>query len=182
MRKRTLAKRYARALVDIGKEDGAYERYGNELRDIVGVFSSNPALYRVLMNPVYGLGERQALTGKICSTLGISPIVKKTIALLVERRDIAIIADMAEAYSAMEDDIAGRVRAEVELPFDPTPGLLQAIKDRIKQETRRDALLSVKKNPALIGGAVIRIGNVILDGSVRGQLERMREKLLEGAI
>ncbi len=180
MRKGSIARRYAQALIDIGREDNAHERYGHELRELVAVFKGNPLLYKILMNPMYNLDERKAVTDKLCDNLGASEIIKKFVGLLVERRNLRLLEEIGSAYARLEDDLAGRVRAEVHAPDELGEALLQAIRERLKKETNKDVVLSFRKRPELIGGFVVRMDNLVLDGSIKAQLENMKEKLLEG--
>src|SRR3989338_5170978 len=89
MKKSAVAKRYAKALLEIGRE----------LEDISAVFSDNPELKRFVLNPMYKLEDRQGLVEKAANTLEFSPVVKKFLAVLVETRGIGIIEGISRAYS-----------------------------------------------------------------------------------
>lgn len=176
----SVARRYAKALIAVGKEDGAYANYGKELRTALGVFSGAPELYKVLLNPMYRIQERLALVTKAAESAKLSNAVTRLLIILVERRKIMLLVDVVAAYSRLEDELAGRIRALVESPVDLTQPALDAIRDRIKVSTGREVVVTFHKNPALIGGLVIKIDNTILDGSLKTQLELMKEKILQG--
>ena len=101
--------------------------------------------------------------------------------ILVEKKGIKLLHDIDAAYSKMQDELSGRLRVEVQAPAPITDAILGSIKDKIAAETKKEAIVSFSARPELIGGMVIRIGNTILDGSVKTQLEKAKEKLLEGA-
>jgi F-type H+-transporting ATPase subunit delta len=180
MRKPALAKRYATALVSIGKEDGNIEKYGKELSTIARSFKENPALYKTLLNPMYPLKERTALAEEIFAWAG-NP-VKRLLSLLIERRDIRLVEAVAERYTRMEDELVGRIRVAVYAAAPLEPAQFEEIKGKIESSTGKRALVSFEKRPELLGGLFVRIGNRVIDGSVKTQLERAREKLLEGVI
>ncbi len=182
MRATALARRYARALIKIGQEEASYEKFGRDLRNFLAVFKGNPELYRVLLNPMYKLEERTGLTEKLSENLGVTDAVKRFMGLLVESRKIRLLEGICIAYFKMEDELAGRLKVTVETPVVLDPALRDAIKKKLREETKREVVLSFEKNEALIGGVVLKIGNTILDGSLRGQLERVKEKMLERAV
>lgn len=180
--KNATAKRYAKALIEIGKEDRSYESYGKELRTVVALFKGSPEALKVLLNPMYKIEERKALMDSISASVGASATVAKFFSILVANRNIRAIEGISEAYSRFEDELAGRLRVVVESPVELGGPLLEEIKRKISSATGKEALVSFSKNPALLGGLVVRMENTILDGSLKTQLERMREKILEGAL
>ncbi len=180
MRKTTLAKRYAEALIEIGKEEERYERYGEELRKVAAAFGSAPALYKVLLNPMYRIETRKAIVEELAKELTLSAVVVKFLSLLVERRHTRLVEEIAKQYSQMEDRLAGRIRVTVEVAKGVEEEMVRAVKEKIEKESGSRVILSIRQNPGLIGGLIIKIGNTIFDGSIKTQLERMKEKLLEG--
>ncbi len=180
MRKTTLAKRYAEALIDIGREDGSYEQYGEQLRSANTVFESFPELYKVLLNPMYRIETRKTIVEELGKRLGLSQVVVKFLCLLVERRHIRLLEEITKQYSQLEDRLAGRIRVTVEVAEGVEEGLINEVKEKIERESGNRVILKTLHNPDLIGGLIIKIGNTIFDGSIKTQLERMKEKLLEG--
>ncbi len=89
---------------------------------------------------------------------------------------------ISSAYSKIEDELAGRIKVNIETAVELDEGCLKEIRKRLQEITGKEVVLSVEKNPALIGGLVFRIGNTILDGSIKTQLEKVKEKIIQGAI
>jgi len=79
----------------------------------------------------------------------------------------------------MEDDLSGRIKVNVETTVELNEGRIAEIRKRLQEITKEEVILSVEKNPALIGGLVFRIGNTILDGSIKRQLERLKEGITQ---
>ncbi|MBI5643034.1 MAG: ATP synthase F1 subunit delta [Deltaproteobacteria bacterium] len=180
--KSSAARRFAKALVEIAREEKALDNYGKELRTTLALFKGNPNLYKVLLNPMHKIEERAALITGIAESLKLSPFVARFLNILVVTRNIKLLELIAESYSRFEDDISGRLRANVEAPNDLEPALLEDIKKKIGSAAGKEVIISFRNNPALIGGLVIRIDNTILDGSLKTQLELMKEKILEGVV
>jgi F-type H+-transporting ATPase subunit delta len=182
MKKTALARRYALALIKIGREDASYERYGKDLRGLLAVFTGSPELYKVLLNPMHELEERKSLAAEVGAKLGVSEYVARFLGLLVESRKIAILEEICTAYFKMEDELAGRLRVTVEAPVEPGEDAKEAIRKKLEGDTGKEVILGFEKNPDLIGGMVIKVGNNVIDGSLRAQLAGVGEKMLRGAL
>ncbi|MFQ5735340.1 MAG: ATP synthase F1 subunit delta [Thermodesulfobacteriota bacterium] len=180
--KSATSKRFAKALIEVGREDGAYKEYGRELRTALAVFSGTPELYKVLLNPMYRIEERQGLIAKLSDSLKLSRSVSRFLNILVDTKHIKQLDDICSAYSTLEDELSGRLRAVLESPVDIPAELVDEIRKKLSESTGREVIISFSKNPALIGGLVIRLDNTILDGSLKTQLELMKEKILEGVV
>lgn len=180
--KSSVAKRFAKAIIEIGVEEKAYEAYGKELRSVLAVFKGNPDLVKILLNPMYKLEERKGLIDKVSASVGLSPNVARLMGILVETRNISFLEEVVEAYSRLEDGLAGRLRATVEAPLELEGALVNEIKAKLGSLTGKEVILTYRHNPSLLGGLVLRIDNTILDGSLKTQLELMREKIIEGVV
>ncbi|MFZ3071764.1 MAG: ATP synthase F1 subunit delta [Thermodesulfobacteriota bacterium] len=181
MRKAAIARRYASALMGIGKVDSSYATYGSELANLIVVFVAEPALYKILLNPMHKLETRLELLGKVCEAAGVTETVKRFMEILVEKRSVRLLPDIDAAYSKMQDELSGRLRVEVQAPAVLTDAILDSIKAKLASETKKEVVVSFVVKPELIGGMVVKIGNRILDGSVKTQLDKAKEKLMEGA-
>lgn len=182
MRSSSLARRFAKALLEIGREDSAYENYGKELRTALAVFKGAPDLYKVLLNPMYKLEVRLSVMQKVSESLKLTAHVARFFNILVETRNIRMLEEIVTAYSKLEDALAGRLKATVESPAPLAQGLLDEIKKNLGGSTGKEVLITNRTNPELLGGLVIRIENTILDGSLKTQLAMMQEKILEGVV
>lgn len=176
------ARRYARALLDVGKETSAHVQYGREIRDALAVFAGAPELYKVLLNPMYKAEERLALMDKVSEAIKLSPNVARFLKVLVSSRNIRLLGDIVEAYGKLEDEASGRLRAVVESPIELSGDMLDKIKEKIRSAEGKEVALTFRLRPELIGGLVIKIENTVLDGSLRTQLERMKEKIIQGVV
>ncbi|HET9751417.1 MAG TPA: ATP synthase F1 subunit delta [Myxococcales bacterium] len=173
----SVARRYARALFALGLAEDRFEQYGNELSALLQAMKENRELGFLLGNPGYSQEQRKGAVDAAASALRLSPITVNFLRLLVDRQRIGDLASISRAYGAMVDEQAGRVRATVTSARPLSDDELSRVRDAIARMTGRTIVLESKTDPALIGGLVTQVGATQLDGSVRTQLERMREEL-----
>ena len=112
--KKTAAKIYAKALIEIAQEEKIYKEIGKELRSISSVFAANPELKKFALNPMYRLEDMHSLIKRVADALEISDTVKRFLAILTDTRGIGIIEEISAAYSILEDDLSGKIKATVE--------------------------------------------------------------------
>ena len=180
MKSLTIAKRYAKALVDIGKEDGNLEKYGQEMADMVELLNQTPELESVLTNPAIDSDSRQKVLDAILEKAGLSPMVNNFLRLLMERKRIDELRNIDTVYSRLTDEVKGITRAEV-LSATPLNDEDQArLKSVLQKMAGTDVKIEVQQEANLIGGVVARIGDLVLDGSVKTQLESLKDSLRRG--
>lgn len=180
--KSSASKRFAKALIEVGKEENSWDRYGKELRSVLAIFGGNPEIEKALLNPMYKLEDRLSLVEGVAASAGLSAEVAKFLGILVRTRNLRFLDEVVAAYSAYEDELAGRIRASVDAPTELPPPLVEEIRKKLSSLTGKDVVLTCNYNPLLLGGLVLKIGNTILDGSLKTQLELMKEKILEGVV
>jgi F-type H+-transporting ATPase subunit delta len=183
MTSRGAAARYARALFDtVLAEKGDVAGTYRELGQFVALVTSNAALARVLTNPAIPAPRKRGVVETLIGRAGaLQPSVAKLLLLLADRDRLALLPDLAEAYENRLMDHQQVVRAEL-VTAQPLPAdRVGAITAGLKSATGRDVQLETRVDPAIIGGAVARIGSTVYDGSILRRLERMRETLASAA-
>lgn len=178
--KEIVAKRYARALIQIGREDRQYEQYGHQLKAFEGVLQKSEELRDVMENPIYNKDQKKAIFNSLKDKLTLSPPVVNFITLLIDKGRLAYLSEIVRCYGRLTDQAAGRIRARVisAVPL-PEPSV-KVIQEKLTAVTGKEVLISVEENPELIGGIVTQVGDMIYDGSIRIQLRNMKEMLLKG--
>jgi F-type H+-transporting ATPase subunit delta len=175
----SIARRYARALLEIGVTQGTYENLGNDLTLLARLFQGSKDLQTALENPIFPLSQRKAVLDKLATRLGLRKEMRNFLMLLMDRGRIGQLPDMAREMAVLCDRQAGRVRATVAsarpLPEDTALALRGAIEKRLGKKV----ILERKEDPGLLGGIVTQVGDVVYDGSIRTQLERAKRELLE---
>jgi F-type H+-transporting ATPase subunit delta len=174
----SIARRYARALFGMGVDSGKFEQLGRELGDLASLWGGSAELRQALENPVFAAGEKRAVLEKLLPRVTPTPEVQRFVLLLLERRRIVLLPAIARAYQDMADAHLGRVRAQVTSAEPLAPPVLDRVRRALEQRTGKQVIVEASVDPDLIGGVVARVGDLILDGSVRTQLADLRAKLL----
>ena len=173
----SVARRYARALLSLGLEEGRHEQFGDELGAVLQALEKSPEAAVLLRNPGYTAGQRQGAVAALASSLKLSPLVVSFLRLLVDRQRIEDLAQIDRSYRALLDVEVGRVRATVTSAVPLSDQETARLRESIEKMTGRTIVLDTRTDPALIGGVVAQVGATQFDGSLRTQLERMRDAL-----
>src|SRR5665213_2657078 len=180
MTSRTAATRYARALFDVAlKEKVNLDEVEARLAAFVDLFTTFPLLEKVLVNPAVPTPRKRATVTELLTHMTVTPVVGKLLVLLAERDRLVLLPDLLEAYRLRLMDHQHVVRAQVTTATALSAERTGTIEKELAKATGRRVLLSTRVDPAIIGGLVTRIGGTIYDGSLTGQLARMKKKLVE---
>jgi len=175
-----IAKRYARALLDVAREGNAIEAIGRDLEAFVDVFAAQPALQGVLLRPWIKPAERQAVAREVAQRAGLGKVVQDFVSLVAGRGRADHFREMAAAYRALVDEALGRVTGEVRTAAPMTDDEKRRLSARLGQALGKQVVLAEVVDRSLLGGFVARVGSFVLDGSLDGQLQRMHERLARG--
>ena len=180
MKNLAVSRRYAKALILIGQEDGQAETYNDELAAMVGLFDDQDGFESALVNPLIKKGDRKQLLEAVIGATKVSDIMKSFLTLLFDKGRIGFLRDIASYYKDMADELKGVVKASVTSAAELSEDAVNKIKESLSKKTGKTVVLNVEQDPSLIGGVVTKIGDLVLDGSVKTQLINMRETLKKG--
>lgn len=175
-----LAKRYARALRDLAREQGALEAYGEELNRAVATFEE-PRLQVIVNSPAIDAEVRFGTATKVAASLGLSKSISNLIALLAERERLHLLPEVARWYENLVDQELGRARVTIRSAAPLGATEKSEIMELAKRLTKsKDVLAVTEVDPELIGGVILDVGGVVYDGSLRAQLARLTREMAEG--
>ena len=178
MTSRGAAIRYARALFDVAQKEASIEDVGRELSAFASVVAGHELLSRVLSNPAVPAPRKRAVVQDLLARSGtVSPVVSKLLLLLAERDRLALLPEIDRAYQARLMQHANIVRAELTTAVALPEDRVAELRNGLATVTGRQVQLETKVNPAIIGGAVARIGSTVYDGSITTQLQKVKERL-----
>jgi F-type H+-transporting ATPase subunit delta len=180
MKNLAVSRRYAKALILIGQEDGQAELYNEELESIVQLFDTQVAFEKALTNPLFNKNDRKKVLEAVLTATDLSAIMKSFMTLLFDKGRIGFIREIASYYKDLADELKGVVKAGIVSATELSADAVEKIKAALSKKTGKNIVLKVEQDPSLIGGVVTKIGDLVLDGSVRTQLINMRETLKKG--
>jgi F-type H+-transporting ATPase subunit delta len=175
----TAARRYAEAAFDLATRDNALDEYAEGLDLAASVVGQGAAL-EVLRNPARPLRQRADVVNALLASRVPEPVLK-LVGLLVERGRIDRLGDVAVEYRRMLDRERGIVQALARTALPLTDDETAALQQKVATMTGRTVNLKIEVDESLIGGITVRVGDTLYDASVRGRLERLRERLVAGA-
>lgn len=170
------AKRYAQAAFGIASDANAIPQWRSELNDVATVLAES-GLAPVLADTKLPLERRLSLVDR---ALDVSPLAMNFAKLLVSKGRSTEARAVAEAFDRMADEREGIAHASVTTAVELSPDQLNAISARLSQSLGRQVRARAVVDPSIIGGLVVRVGDKLVDGSIRTRLKRLRREL-EGA-
>ncbi|MFN2428260.1 MAG: ATP synthase F1 subunit delta [Candidatus Binatia bacterium] len=179
MSTRSSATRYARALLEVATKETDPVKAGDDLTAFATVVSQNDELRRALASPKVPASGKRAIVEAIGDKLKLATPVAKLLALLATRDRLDILDDLAVVYRERLQEQQHVVRADVTSAAPLDAARTKSLEARLASVTGRQIVLEASVDPTLIGGLVAKIGSTVYDGSVRTQLERMRERLTQ---
>ena len=180
MKNLAVARRYAKALLLISKEDGQTDAYRKELSGFAGLMAQENVLNQAITNPLYNANKRRNVLQAVLDSLGISKTMKSFLLLLFDKGRIGFIGSINEFYQKLADELKGVARASLISATELSEDTVQKIQAALSKKTNKKIILEVAQDRELIGGIVTKIGDLVWDGSIKTQLANMRETLKRG--
>ena len=175
---RALAERYAGALVDVALEKRQADQVKQELATFAALVRESPELHGFLANPAIGRAAKHAAIEQLVARIGASRTLRNYLFVIVDQRRAGLLVEIEEAFSRILDARQGITQAAVTSAAELTPGERAELVAVLGKLTGEKVQAQFATDATLIGGAVVRIGSTIYDGSVRTQLERMRAQMI----
>jgi F-type H+-transporting ATPase subunit delta len=179
-RRDTAARRYAEAAFEVAQRDDSVATWRRELGAAASV-CADPDVIRVLANPAIPLEERWPAAQRIFGTVAGQPVLN-LIGLMLRRGRIEELPRIAGEFRRLDNARQGITLAHVTSAAPLTESETRAVVERMEQFTGGRIEIDVAVDPSLLGGLVVRVGDRLIDGSVRGRLERLRNQLVSGAL
>jgi len=172
-----LGRRYAAALADVALEQKNADSIKRGLAAFADAFSSSADLRIFLESPAVDREAKQRILAALAARMGLDPAVRNFAYVLVDHRRTQMLREIQQA---LEDELNGRLgiaEAEVISARELNSKERQALAAALERRTGKRIQARYRQDKALLGGAVVRVGSTIYDGSVRQQLARLREQL-----
>ena len=175
---KALAERYAGALVDVAIENKQAEQMKQELAAFAAIVRESAELHAFLSNPTIARAGKHAAIEQLVARMGASRTLRNYLFVIVDQRRAGMLIEIEQAFSALLDARQGITQATVTSAANLTAEERVELDAALAKLTDRKVQARFTTNAALIGGAVVRIGSTIYDGSVRAQLDRLRARMI----
>ena len=179
-RSTTAARRYAEAAFEIALRDGTVEAWRRELDQAAEVLD-DPTIAEAVHNPAVATALREEAIAKGLGS-SVSANVLNLIRFMVRRGRIEELPRVAEEFRRLDDERNGVTHAIATSASPLEASEIQALTTRLEAMTGGKVELTVETDPSVLGGLIVRVGDRLIDGSVRGRLERLRSQLVSGAL
>jgi F-type H+-transporting ATPase subunit delta len=177
MLNQAVARRYARALFDLAQEKGVLEQVAGELELVAKIIETDGYLRAVMNDVLISPTQKHNLVEKVFGGK-VSALVLNFLFLVVRKRREANIPEMSRAFQDLANEARGVVEVEVRSAIELPEETVKALEGKLVAKLGKRVKFQTQVAPELIGGLVVRVGDTLMDGSIRTRLRRMRERLV----
>lgn len=174
-----ISKRYARAFFEIAEGEKKLEQYYAELKQFSSIVGENKDLGGFLANPVFDQESKKKVLGQIIGRLSLSKMTINFLNLLIDKKRIDVLPDIETCYRQLMDETLRKVRVTLKTAFPLSGDMQNYIVSNLKKMTGQEVEVTVEDDKNLLGGIVIGVGDTLYDGSIKNQLNNMRNLLGE---
>jgi F-type H+-transporting ATPase subunit delta len=177
LRAETVARNYAETVFELGERSGNVERYAELLDAIAAAVEQTPKVQAVLMSPRVPKSEKARLLGEALRDTPREFVL--FLQALVKRGRQQLLREIATEYMKLLDRKLDRVRAGVTLARNPDDKLKRTIQESLSQQLGKQVIPAFTVDPEILGGAIVRVGERVLDGSLRRRMTKLRRHLVK---
>ena len=168
---------YAQALLELADARNVTDQVAGDVRDIAQIIDGDPTFARYLADPTIGHVERSAKLDHVFAGKTAAVLVA-FLKLLSSKNRLGEFRGIATAFQQLLDKRAGNVDVEVTVPQEMTHDELEGVRQQISQKLGKNAHVKQKVDESIIGGLIVKVGDSLIDGSVKSQLETMKRRLV----
>jgi F-type H+-transporting ATPase subunit delta len=179
----SLARRYAKALLELGQEAGKADLFGTQLAAFVALLLANDSqLHAAMTNPSLTAAERKSVLEALIPRMAFDPMMVNFLRLVLEKERFAALPAISREYRSLADVLANRVRATVTTAAPASLALQSEIARALSSATGKTVVVQAEVDPSLLGGLVARVGGRVFDASLRTRLESLQVTLATTAL
>lgn len=177
MKNDILARRYAKALFVVGKEENALDDYAETLQSFADLYASTPEVVDGLTNRMYPADVRVKVMADIVESASVSAIMANFLNLLAEKNRAVVLPEIAATFQAMVDEERNICQGLVISAKELQPAMQEKAKETLEKITGKQVVLKTEIDASIIGGIIAKVGDLVLDGSIKTQLEGLKESI-----
>lgn len=172
-----VATRYARAIFELAQESGQKDTLVDEIDRAAAAYAASDELRSALENPLVAHSAKKAIVGEIADKLALSPTAKHALQLLSDRRRLRVLPEIARRLRELGDLGRGVVHAEVTSATTLSDSFYTRLQAQLEKSSGKRIVLDRKTDASLIAGVVVRVGDTLIDGSLRARLDSLKNAL-----
>ncbi|MCX7769868.1 MAG: ATP synthase F1 subunit delta [Proteobacteria bacterium] len=180
MIKLSSARRYAKTLIEIAQETGQMEKFSADMNILRQIIDNIPEFMQFIISPTIDINVRKETVKDILKKHNINDLIINLVLLVLDSGKAKLLPYICKLYQELEDFYLGRVRGLVRVPISISNEDLDLIKQKLEEKLNKKVILTTEIEPSLIGGIWVKVGDLIFDGTVRRQLEILKENLIKG--
>jgi F-type H+-transporting ATPase subunit delta len=170
---------YARSLFEVAQQEDSLDEIHEQLGEFADAVDGYRDLQVFLFSPYFSAQEKKESLGKLVE--GADDNLFRFLELLAERHRMPVIFRVRRAFDELWAEERKRLEVEITSAMELDDDTVESIGKRIEEQTGRDVQLSARVDEDVLGGIVLRVGNMVLDASVRARLERLRRQVTRAA-
>ena len=175
-----IARRYAKALVNLAEKGKDLDNAGKNLTAITVVYKENSELRQVLSDTKVSSMVKLEILKDVLNKIEASKLVDKFIRYLLAKRRIDFLPGIERAFNLLLQEKLGRIEAEVTAAHELPKETVRKLEKAISRYSGKNAEVNVTIDPSIIGGIITRIGSMVIDGSIHTQLNQIRQSIIRG--
>ncbi len=173
----SLARRYAKAVIELGQANNNADRMGSDLRSLAKAMKDSAELQSVLTNPAIRRADRRRVIDGLLQAIGALPLSKNLVYLLLDSERMSSVPDISREVDAMIEAKSGRITAEITSARPLEMAQLTEITVALEKLSGKKVTVTKREDESLLGGVVAKLGDKVYDGSLRTQLRNLRDEL-----
>lgn len=173
----SLARRYAKAIFEIGSSQGDLTKLGQDIRSLAKAMNESKELGAVLTNPAIRRSDRKKVIDGLLQSIGVQTATRNLVYILLDGERLGSVPGISRALDEMIEAKAGRVTAEIVSAKPLDPSQLSQINAALEKLSGKKVSVTTRQDPELLGGVIAKVGDTVYDGSLRTQLRTLRDEL-----
>ncbi len=175
-----IARRYAKALVQLGSEGGLIDLFRDELSVVSRLFRDNGGLRAVFADPAITLEQKKSIMKDLVGKAGCSELVGNFLMLLVDKNRVVFLSQIVDTYEKLADEFSGVIRPVITTAYPLDDSQVVAIQGALEKKTGKKVVPQMIVDHSLLGGVITQIDDIAYDNSIKTQLKRIKDILQKG--
>lgn len=175
----SLSRRYTKALFQLAHETGEEETIGQEVEEFFAAYGGSE-LHQVLTNPAFAIGTRKKVLNQVAQSQQLSALTTHFLGLLLDRDRLPYLTGIVSRYRRLLNEAKGRIEAKVVSASALAPEIFEQLRARLRRISGKEVILHQETDSSLLGGLLVELEGKVYDGSIRTQLEKMKQRIARG--